>query len=235
MHLLFYLAIIVIFKQIINNIFKNTVNKHSLFRTFFCFFISSLSLCFSIYHWQHLLSNSLEPTYLSFIINKLMLSYMLVDTFFITTTDVKELRIELIFHHAICIGLYGLFYDKAILSFCALGEILSSFNWIGIIYPQYEWSVKLFRLYSIIFIRFFVWVFTLVFLRQYLVLFWFGLLGVIIFFALDCYWAWIILSNCFKYKKYIQGKIISKTKKIISKTGKNKNYKKMSKYFKKIH
>lgn len=228
MLLLFYLTIIVIFKQIINNIFKNTVNKHSLFRSFFCFFISSLSLCFSICHWSHLLSNSLQSTYLSFIINKLMLSYMLVDTFFISTTHIKELRIELIFHHVICIGLYGLFYDKAILAFCALGEILSAFNWIGIIYPQYEWSIKLFRLYSILFIRFFVWVFTLVFLHQYLWLFWFGLLGVIIFFTLDCYWTWIILSNCFKYKKYIKSKIISKTKKIMSKIQtKNKNYKKM--------
>ena len=219
MHLIFYFAIIVIFKQIINNIFKNTINKHSLFRSFFCFFISSLSLCFSIYYWSNLLSNSLEPTYLSSVINKLMFVYMLVDTFFISiiTTDIKELRIELIFHHVICIGLYGLFYDKAILAFCALGEILSAFNWIGIIYPQHEWSVKLFRLYSILFIRFFVWIFTLVFLHQYLWLFWFGLLGVVIFVCLDCYWALIILSNYFKYKKFIGGKIISKTKKIYQK------------------
>lgn len=218
MYFLIYLAIIIFYKYIINIIFFKTDNSHTLFRSFFCFFISTLSLCFSICYWSHLLSNSLETTYLSSVINKLMLAYMLVDTFFITTADVKELRIELIFHHAICIGLYGLFYDKAILAFCALGEILSAFNWIGIIYPQHEWSVKLFRLYSILFIRFFVWTFTLVFLRHYYWLFWFGFIGVMIFFTLDCYWAWIILSNYFKYKKYIGGKIISKTKKIMSKT-----------------
>lgn len=217
MYFLIYLAIIIFYKYIINIIFLKTNNSHTLFRSFFCFFISTLSLCFSICYWSHLLSNSLETTYLSSVINKLMLAYMLVDTFFITTADVKELRIELIFHHAICIGLYGLFYDKAILAFCALGEILSAFNWIGIIYPQHEWSVKLFRLYSILFIRFFVWTFTLVFLRHYYWLFWFGFIGVIIFFTLDCYWAWIILSNYFKYKKYIGDKIISKTKKIMSK------------------
>ena len=222
MYLLIYFTIIIIFKQTINNIFKNTVNKHPLFRSFFCFFISTLSLCFSICHWSYLLSNSLEPTFLSSVINKLMLAYMLVDTFYITTTDTKDLRIELIFHHIICVGLYGLFYDKAILAFCALGEILSAFNWIGIIYPQYEWSVKLFRLYSILFIRFFVWAFTLVFLYQYSLLFWFGLFGVMIFLSLDCYWAWIILSNYFKYKKYISEKIMSKTKKILSKTKKIK-------------
>ena len=218
MYFLIYLAIIIFYKYIINIIFFKTDNSHTLFRSFFCFFISTLSLCFSICYWSHLLSNSLETTYLSSVINKLMLAYMLVDTFFITTADVKELRIELIFHHAICIGLYGLFYDKAILAFCALGEILSAFNWIGIIYPQHEWSVKLFRLYSILFIRFFVWTFTLVFLRHYYWLFWFGFICVMIFFTLDCYWAWIILSNYFKYKKYIGDKIISKTKKIMSKT-----------------
>lgn len=217
MYFLIYLAIIIFYKYIINIIFFKTDNSHTLFRSFFCFFISTLSLCFSICYWSHLLSNSLETTYLSSVINKLMLAYMLVDTFFITTADVKELRIELIFHHAICIGLYGLFYDKAILAFCALGEILSAFNWIGIIYPQHEWSVKLFRLYSILFIRFFVWTFTLVFLRHYYWLFLFGFIGVMIFFTLDCYWAWIILSNYFKYKKYIGDKIISKTKKIMSK------------------
>lgn len=217
MYFLIYLAIIIFYKYIINIFFLKTNNSHTLFRSFFCFFISTLSLCFSICYWSHLLSNSLETTYLSSVINKLMLAYMLVDTFFITTADVKELRIELIFHHAICIGLYGLFYDKAILAFCALGEILSAFNWIGIIYPQHEWSVKLFRLYSILFIRFFVWTFTLVFLRHYYWLFWFGFIGVMIFFTLDCYWAWIILSNYFKYKKYIGDKIISKTKKIMSK------------------
>lgn len=219
MHFLFYLIIIVMFKYTIDMFFskKNLNNSHALFRSFFCFIISTLSLCFSICHWSHLLVNSLESTYFSSIINKLMLAYMLVDTTFITMGDAKELRIELIFHHAICIGLYGLFNDKAILAFCALGEILSSFNWIGIIYPQYEWSVKLFRLYSILFIRFFVWTFTLVFLHQYYWLFWFGFMSVIIFFAIDCYWTWIILSNYLKYKKFIGEKIVSKTKKLYPK------------------
>lgn len=217
MHFIIYLIIICLFKYTIDMFFSETNNSHALFRSFFCFFISTLSLCFSICYWSQLLDNSLESTQPSSIINKLMLAYMLVDTIFITMGNPKGLRIELIFHHVICIGLYGLFNDKAILAFCALGEILSSFNWIGIIYPRYEWSVKLFRLYSILFIRFFVWTFTLVFLHQYY-LFWFGFLGVMIFFFIDCYWTWIIISNYFKYKKYIGDKIVSRTKKIISRT-----------------
>jgi hypothetical protein len=224
MYFLIYLGIIFLFKYTVDIFFKKINNSHTLFRSFFCFFISTLSLCFSIYNWSYLLSNSLDPTYLSTIVNKLMLSYMLIDTFYLTK-NIKEIRIELIFHHIICIGLYGLFYDKSILAFCALGEILSAYNWIGIIYPQYEWSVKLFRLYSIVFIRSFVWTFTMVFLYQYRYqynyIFLFGFISVLIFLALDCYWAGVIIVNYLKYKIFIGEKIISHTKKIIALQSKN--------------
>ena len=216
MNLLIYIGIIILFKQIINNSFSKINNIHSLFRSFFCFFISSLSLCFSICYWSHLISNPLKPIYLSTLINQLMLAYMLVDTTYFAISCTKEIRLELIFHHIICICLYGIFYDKSIMAFCALGEILSAFNWIGILYPQYEWSIKLLRLYSILFIRLFVWIFTLVFLYKYSFLFWFGFIGVIIFLTLDCYCIWIILSNYIKYKTFIKEKIVSKTKKILS-------------------
>lgn len=225
MNLLVYLGIIIIFKQITDNFFFNVQNKHSLFRSFFCFFISTLSLCFSVCYWNHLLLTPLDSTYLSTIINQLMLSYMLVDIIYLAiTTNIKEIRIELIFHHVICICLYGAFYDKSIMAFCALGEILSAFNWIGILYPQYEWSIKLFRLYSILFIRFFVWTFTLVFLYRYNWLFWFGFISIIFFIILDCYWIWLIISNYIKYKSFIVDKISSKTKKILIHKKSNKNY-----------
>lgn len=219
MNFFIYLVIIILFRYLVEKIIIKTNNIHTLFRSFFCFFISSLSLCFSVLNWSNLITKPLESTYLSTIINKLMLSYMLIDTsylvnIYLTTIDIKEIRIELIIHHIICIGLYGLFYDKSIMAFCALGEILSAFNWIGIIYPQHEWSIKLFRLYSILFIRFFIWIFTLVFLYKYFLLFWFGVFGVMIFMAFDCYWVWVILSNYLKYKSYIKHKIVSKSKQI---------------------
>jgi hypothetical protein len=218
MNLLVYLGLIILSKQIINNYFINIIDHHSLFRSFFCFFISTLSLCFSIYSWEHLFINPLEPTYLSIHINKLMLSYMLVDTTYFVIT--QQIRPELIFHHIVCICLYGLFYDKSIFAFCALGEILSSFNWVGILYPQHEWSVKIFRLYSILFIRFFLWIFTLFLLYQHTFLFWIGLIVVLFFIGLDCYWVWIIISNYIKYKSFIREKIISKANKIIHKKNK---------------
>lgn len=202
MNIIIYLGIVFIFKYIIDNYYKQISNSHSLFRSFFCFFISTLSLCFSIYNWSYLLTSSLESSHLSIIINKLMLAYMIIDTLYLITN--KELRIELIFHHGVCIGLYGFFYDKSIMAFCALGEILSSYNWIGIMYPQYEWTIKLFRLYSILFIRFFVWTFTLVFLYHHYWFYWFGFIGVIVFLTLDFYWAGIIILNYLKYMKFIK-------------------------------
>ena len=202
MNFLIYLGFIILFKQMVDNYYKNIIMSHGLFRSFFCFFISTISLCFSIYNWDHLLYSPLEPTNFSIIINKLMLSYTLVDTTYFVIT--KQTRYELILHHLVCIFLYGLLYDKSIMAFCALGEILSAFNWVGILYPQYEWSVKFFKLYSILFIRFFVWGYTLFLLYQNTFLFLAGLVVVLFFFILDCYWAGIIITNYIKHYLFIK-------------------------------
>jgi len=204
--MIFSLGIIILFKFMINKLFRNIQDLHSLFRSFFCFIISTLALFYSVSEWNNLIINPLTPTFLSLSINKLMLSYMLIDTgYFILN---KKIRIELIFHHVICIGLYGLYYDKGILAFCTCAEILSAFNWIGILYPELEWSIKLFRLYSIISIRLYIWIFTLFFLFKYTFLYWFAFIMVIIFICLDCYWIWIIISNYFKYKSFFLKKYI---------------------------
>lgn len=214
--MLFYILAIIFFKQFIDYVFDEKIS-HSLFRTFFCFFISTISSGFSILNWENLIANPLEQILISTFINKLMFSYMLVDTIYLLFDAMKkkDFRLELLFHHFICICLYGLHYDKSILAFCALGEILSAFNWIGILYPQYEWTVKLFRLYSILCIRLFVWIFTLFFLHKCHFLLWFGFVGIMIFLSLDCYWAWIIISNYLKYKSFIKQKIIFNTNKKI--------------------
>jgi hypothetical protein len=221
--MIFFLGIIILYKFIINNIFKNNVDTHQLFRSFFCFFISTLSMGSSIINWSYLITNPLNPTFLSTIINKLMFSYMIVDTIYFVLE--KNTRFELLFHHVICIGLYGFFWDKSLLSFCSISEILSAFNWIGILYPKHEWSIKLFRLYAIIFIRFGVWILTLGILSKYTYYYWIGIPFVLIFICLDCYWVWIIISNYLKYKNFIKQKIISNTNKILSKT--NKKFKKI--------
>ena len=205
--MIFYLVTIILFKIIINKIFKNVNSTHVLFRSFFCFFISTLSLFYSVYDWDNLITNPLSSSFLSLVINKLMLSYMLVDTgYFILG---KNFRIELLLHHIICIGLFGLFYNKKILAFCACAEILSAFNWIGNLYPELEWSIKLFRLYSIVLIRFYIWIFSLFLVYNHIFLYQFALAFVlfIIFIGFDCYWTWIIISNYLKYKNFIKKKI----------------------------
>jgi hypothetical protein len=138
---------------------------------------------------------------MSLIVNNLMLAYIIIDTSYYLHK--QNYRVELIIHHLICLFIYGFFRDKCILNFCSINEILSSFNWIGIIYPNLEWVSKLFRLYSIVFIRLFVWVFTLVFLYGINYIFQFGLVFVLAFICLDIYWSWVIVSNYFGIKKKI--------------------------------
>jgi hypothetical protein len=193
--LLLSIIIILLFRKIIKKIFIK-YEYHSLFRSFFCSFISTLSIGSSILNWNLLLTNPIDNNYMSLIINNLMLAYMIIDTSYYLSK--QNYRIELMIHHLICLFIYGFFRDKCILSFCSINEILSSFNWIGIIYPNLEWLSKLFRLYSIIFIRLFVWIYTLVFLSNINYVFEFGLVFVSAFVCLDIYWSWIIISNYLK-------------------------------------
>lgn len=206
--MILYLILVIFLKLLINKYFANINENHSLFRSFFCFFISTLSLFNSVIEWNNLITNPVGFTYLSTIINKFMLSYMLVDTLYFIS--IKNMRVELLLHHIICIILYGLFYDKAILSFCACAEILSAFNWIGILYPKIEWTNKLFRLYSIIFIRIFIWFYTMFFMLDYAFYNYLTIYFCIIFICLDCYWALIIIANYYKYEKIIKKNIYQK-------------------------
>lgn len=198
MFLIITTIIILLFRKMIKNIFKN-LDYHSLFRSFFCLFISTLSIGVSVLNWNLLLNNPLGIDNLSLFINNMMLSYMLVDTVFYLYK--KNYRLELMFHHIICLFMYGFFFNKRILSFCAINEILSSYNWIGIIYPNLEWVSKLFRLFSIIFIRLFIWIFVLVFLYQYQYIYLFATMFIYIFICLDIYWIWIIVKNYLNYKE----------------------------------
>ena len=193
--LIICIIIILLFRKIIKKLFSN-YEYHSLFRSFFCSFISTLSIGASILNWNLLLTNPIDNNNISLIINNLMLSYILIDTCYYLYK--KNYRMELLVHHLICLFFYGFFRDKCILSFCSINEILTSFNWIGIIYPNLEWISKLFRLYSIIFIRSFVWIFTLVFLYELNYIFQFASAIVFVFICLDIYWSWIIISNFFK-------------------------------------
>lgn len=191
------IIIILLFRKIIKMFFKN-LDYHILFRSFFCLYISTMSIAVSVLNWNLLITNPLGIDNLSLFVNNMMLSYMIVDTVFYLYK--KNYRLELMFHHIICLFIYG-FLNIRILSFCAINEILSSYNWIGILYPNLEWISKLFRLYSIIFVRLFVWIFVSVFLYQYQYIYQFAISIIFIFICLDIYWTWIIIKNYLKYRE----------------------------------
>lgn len=193
--LIINIIIILLFRKIIKTIFRK-FDYHTLFRSFFCLIISTLSMGISILNWNLLLSNPLETNNLSIFSNNLMLSYMIIDTIYFIYK--QNYRRELMIHHIICLIIYTFFRDTCILSFCSINEILSSFNWVGIIYPNLDWISKIFRLYSILFIRLFVWIFTLIFIHKITNLFYIGFILVFIFICLDIYWTWIIIKNYLK-------------------------------------
>ena len=92
---MYYLLGILAFKYIIKYFFSK-YNYHSLFRSFFCLLISTLSIGICLYKWENLISNPLEQYYLASHINKLMLNYMLYDTYYFIYN--KQYRVELLLH-----------------------------------------------------------------------------------------------------------------------------------------
>lgn len=199
------ILIILVFKKLIKMLFKS-FDHHILFRSFFCLFISTLSMGISIINWNILLKNPLETNNLSLVSNNLMLGYMIIDT--IHYLYKQNYRIDLLLHHFVCLLIFGLHLDKNILSFCSINEILSSFNWIGIIYPNLEWISKILRLLSILFVRLFVWIFTLFFLSNSQPrIFQIAFILVFFFVCLDVYWIGIIIKNCLGYKNIIKENI----------------------------
>lgn len=216
--MIFYIIFLLIFRNLIKIFFIN-YDYHSLFRSFFCLSISALSICTSIYNWNNLIINPLGSNKISNQINKLMLTYMLFDLVYFAYKN--NYRIELVIHHILCFIIFLFFSDSCILTFCSINEILSAFNWIGILFPKYEWANKLFRLFSIIFIRLFIWLYTLSFLQNSDTYFNIGLFIISIFILLDIYWTFIILYNYFKYKTFIKDNLIKKKIKLIKNIKKN--------------
>lgn len=196
-----YFILLIIFRNILKIFFIN-YDYHSLFRSFFCLFISCMSISISIYNWDKLIINPLDSNIFSIQINKLMFNYMLYDLIYFIYK--KKYRIELIIHHILCLLIFYIFYNKNILTFCSINEIISAFNWINILIPKYNYICKILRFFSIIFVRSFIWIYTLAFLQNiskfisYLSHFF-----IFIFLILDIYWIFIIFKNNIFDKKKI--------------------------------
>ena len=228
--MIIYLLIILILKYIIKYYLRN-YDYHNIFRSIFCLLISLSSLSISLLNWNNLIINPLSSSIISSIINKFMFCYMIYDLiyFFIR----QRIRYELCFHHAICALLFYN-YNYNILTFCSTCEIISGFNWISIIYPKYEWMSKYIRLTTILLVRFWIWMCTLIIFKNFkqiknitfniskfiifpfqfknsiyinIPLFSFVVLLIIIFISLDIYWLCIIYKNLKNHYKFIKNKI----------------------------
>lgn len=200
---MYLFVLIIIFKYIIKYLFSkfkySNTNTHSLFRSFFCLFISTGSMGICILNWDNLIQNPTGFNYYSSLINRLMFNYMLYDTIYFFYK--KQYRLELLIHHLICAIIFGMYWDKFILTFCTINEILSGYNWIGLINNKFEWLTKLLKLYSLIFIRSGIWINTLFMLSKSKEYYQMGLIVIGIFVCLDLYWIGIILYNFFNSTK----------------------------------
>jgi len=224
--MIFYLLIILIIKYIIKYFLRN-YDYHNIFRSIFCLSISLSSLTVSLLNWNNLINNPLDSSIISSIINNFMFCYMIYDLiyFFIR----QKIRYELCFHHAICALLFYN-YNCNILTFCSSCEIISGFNWISIIYPKYEWMSKYIRLATILLVRFWIWIFTLIIFKNLkeikyinvnmlsnhkvnISIFNFVFFLIIIFVSLDIYWLRIIYKNLTNHYKFIKNKIKKKINK----------------------
>jgi len=204
--MIFHLFIIIIFQKYIKTIFKK-FNYHELFRSFFCFIISTLSLITCFLYWNELIINPLGSRWISSNINKFMLSYIGYDTLYYLNSN--NYRIDLLIHHVICGIIFAFYYDKLLLTFCSINEIISAFNWVGILFPHLLITSKIIKLCLIVFVRFVVWAFVLFLLNSSISMnlgLGLTLMGinigvytiipiVLFFIGLDFYWIYIIVKN----------------------------------------
>jgi hypothetical protein len=223
--MIIYLLIVLALKYI-TKYFLIKYDYHNIFRSIFCLVISLSSLSISLLNWNNLINNPLDSMIFSSIINKLMFCYMIYDLFYFFIK--QKIRYELCFHHIICALLFYN-YNYNILTFCSTCEILSGFNWISLIYPKYEWMSKYIRLITILFVRFWVWMTTLIIFMNYkkvniifhittrliinIQIFNFVLLLIIIFISLDIYWLSVIYKNFNKNYKFIKNKLLKNRRK----------------------
>jgi hypothetical protein len=189
-----FITTLLLIKNYIKITFPN-LDYHSIYRSLFCLFIS-ISSCFTIfYHWETFKSNPLAYTLESYLINMFMIFYMGYDLIWIFVK--KRFRLDLVIHHILCIICYYKFSSHILLTYYAINEVISAFNWISLIYPNYDWVVRILKLASILFVRLNVWIngFILMYNTD---MFTTLIIFTLLFVSLDIYWVTIIVGNMMK-------------------------------------
>ncbi len=187
-----FLTILVFCRQFIKKIFGNK-DYHSIYRSFYCMFITIFSIYQTYYNWGNLIENPLldSNTY-SLIINNFMFVYMIYDIWYFFYS--KKIRYDLLFHHVICLVAFYYYKKYFFMTFGSIAEIISSLNWLSLINNKFTNFTRLFRMFSIILVRLPMWLTSITLFKNtnysYLSLF-----CMIIFILLDIYWLKVIYKN----------------------------------------
>lgn len=185
---------------------KNYFDKdyHSIYRSIYCLLITIFSFYQTSSNWTELKQfPMLNATHSSLLINNFMFVYMIYDIWYFFYS--KKIRYDLLFHHILCMIAFYYYKNYFIMTFGSMAEIISAMNWLSLINKKYNNLTRLFRIFSIIFIRIPLWlnIINLFKNTEYNIL---SSCIMSIFIGLDIYWLKVIYNNIYKNKlnKYIK-------------------------------
>ncbi len=187
-----FLTILVFCRQFIKKFFGNK-DYHSIYRSFYCMFITIFSIYQTYFNWGNLIENPLlESNTYSLIINNFMFVYMIYDIWYFFYS--KKIRYDLLFHHIICLIAFYYYKNYFFMTFGSIAEIISSLNWLSLINNKFTNFTRLFRMFSIILVRLPMWL-TSITLFKNTIYSYLSLFCMIIFILLDIYWLKVIYKN----------------------------------------
>jgi len=174
---------------------KNYSDKdyHSIYRSIYCLLITIFSFYQTSCNWIEFKQfPMLEASYSSLLINNFMFVYMIYDIWYFFYS--KKIRYDLLLHHVLCLIIFYYYKNYFIMTYGSIAEIISSMNWLSLINKKYNNITKIFRIFSIIFIRFPLWINIILLyintIYQTRVLYFMS-----IFILLDLYWLKKIYNN----------------------------------------
>lgn len=206
------LTILMFCRQFIKKNFGDK-DYHSIYRSIYCLLITIFSFYQTSCNWSELKQfPMLSATSSSLIINNFMFVYMIYDIWYFFYS--KKIRYDLLLHHILCMIIFYYYKNYFIMTFGSIAEIISAMNWLSLIKKKYNYFTRIFRIFSIIFIRLPLWIniFILYINTVYQIQ---VLCIILIFILLDLYWLKImydnINENCNNYikinKKYLKKKL----------------------------
>ena len=187
-----FLTILVFCRQFIKKIFGNK-DYHSIYRSFYCMFITIFSFYQTYFNWDKMKKNPLlEANTSSLIINNFMFVYMIYDIWYFFYS--KKIRYDLLFHHIICLIAFYYYKQYFFMTFGSMAEIISSVNWLSLINNKFTNFTRFFRMFSIILVRLPMWLTAITLFKDTIYTF-ISLFCMIIFILLDIYWLKVIYKN----------------------------------------